>query len=326
MKTVRNLGGLREEKRPLVLAAGFFDGLHRGHRKVIDKTSSRAKEIRGSAWVLTFDTHPARVLRPGSGPPLLTANRHKLTLLERMDLDGAVMMPFNRQVAKLRAETFVRNLLESAPTLREIVVGGNWRFGAGGEGDALLLSTLAEKQGIAVTSVRPVTRGGSAISSTRIRAEIARGNLDEAEIMLGRPFDILGTVTRGRTIGRKLGFPTANLDPHNEVLPPFGVYAVYALLEPAGLVGGLVNIGVRPTVSGKGGRKSVVELHALDTVADLYGQDIEVFFIARLRDEKRFANRNELAKQIAEDVARTRKLLAGKKGKESLYTVSGSVL
>lgn len=301
-----------------MLAAGFFDGLHRGHWKVIDETIANARKCKGQAWVLTFDTHPIKILEPKSAPQLLTSTRHKLRLLGRVDPDGCLLMPFTRKLANLDPEAFISMLCACVPALAEIFVGQNWRFGHEGKGDTVILSKLAKERNVKVTMVRSVLRKGKIISSTRIRNEITCGKLKEAATMLGRPFSILGTVTRGRTVGRKLGFPTANLNSHNEVLPPFGVYAVYALLE-GGVFNGVLNMGTCPTFKKKNKGNPSVELYLLDLNSNLYGKDIEVFFIKKLREERRFLSKEHLKTQILLDVKNAFHLLVQKKIKNTLY-------
>jgi len=318
MRTLNALARLREESGPIVLAAGFFDGVHTGHQKVIGATIERAKALGGEAWVLTFDTHPLKILNPEAAPLLLTANRHKLMLLQRTCLHGCLMLPFTRELASSEPRAFVRSLRESIPGLAEIMVGQNWRFGRHGKGTPGLVKRMGKMLGLTLDVVRPVVRKGETVSSTRIRAEILRGNLDEAAAMLGRPVNILGTVVRGRSIGREIGFPTANLDPHNEVLPPHGVYAVHTVLGSTPLEG-VMNFGLRPTVT-DGDSIPTLELHLFDFHGDLYGRDIEVFFADFLRPEKSFPDMQAMAQQIARDAERARKTLRSKKLKECLYT------
>jgi riboflavin kinase/FMN adenylyltransferase len=309
MEVLTDLCGLRKKRLPIFLAAGFFDGVHRGHVRVIRRTIERAARHGGRAWVLTFDTHPLKVLKPGAAPRLLTSNPHKLRLLKTLSLDGCLVLPFTRQLAALPPEDFVRWLRHCAPSVVEVLVGSNWRFGRGGAGTPSVLSRLGRDAGLAVTVVSPVLRKGKPISSTRVRTEITRGDLVEARVLLGRPFSVLGTVTRGRTIGRRLGYPTANLDPHGEVLPPQGVYAVRA--APARKVfDGVLNLGQRPTFGIREASGPHLELHLLDLRRELYGRDIEVFFVRRLRDEKTFASPGELSRQIAADITRSRRILA----------------
>ena len=317
MNILHSLEALRTITAPVVAAAGFFDGVHQGHRKVIDQTISRARAINGEAWLLTFDPHPMRVLNPTAAPPLLTATPHKLRILERLDLDGCLVLPFTKAFAATEAEDFAAQLLAISPPLAELVVGENWRFGHRGQGHPPLLARLSKGSPLTVTVARPKIAQGEMISSTRIRTAVQRGNIDEATAMLGRPFSVLGTVEHGEGIGRTLGWPTANLDAHHEVLPPFGIYAARALICPAGepasghaeLLDGVVSFGVRPTIERTGEPKPVFELHILDHQQDLYGMDIEIFFVARLRDEEKFDSIDALKSQIEKDVEHTREIL-----------------
>ena len=308
MKTLCHLRPLKAIRKPIVLAAGFFDGLHRGHRKVVRQTLARARGIGGEAWVFTFDTHPMKILDPSRAPLLLTSTAHKVRQLEGMGLDGCVVMPFTRPLARLEPEAFVARLGDAAPSLAWVLVGGNWRFGRCGRGDAKLLARLGRERGFRVSVVRPVLCRGKPVSSTRVRRAITRGRLDEAAVMLGRRFSILGTVVRGRSVGRRLGYPTANLAPHNEVMPPPGVYAVQARVRRQ-LHDGVLNFGFHPTF-GKGADRPVLELHLFDFTANLYGEVVEVFFVKRLRGERKFASVPDLQARIAGDIRAARRHLA----------------
>ena len=256
---------------------------------------------------MTFDTHPLKVLRPARAPRLLTSTPHKLRLLAALDVEGCLVIPFTVALARQTPVQFVSLLARSAPTLRHIVVGGNWTFGRRGCGTPARLARLAAAHGITVAAVPPIAWRRRPVSSTRIRAAVEAGKLRDAAAMLGRPFSLLGTVVPGHRLGRKLGFPTANLDPHNEVAPPNGVYAVRARWRGADYPG-LVNIGVRPTVTGtdvrsRGARPPprVIELHLLGIRRRLYGRTIEVSFLRRLRAERRFPSLAALQRQIRAD-------------------------
>ena len=331
MKLIHDLTHLRRTRKPVVIAAGFFDGVHLGHQKVIEQAILRAGQIGGQHWALTFDTHPLRVLNPDAAPPLLTSTRHKLILLERLGLKGCILLPFNRRLAETEPEDFARQLLACSPPLVEIVVGRNWHFGQKGRGDPSLLARLSRAKGPKVNITRTRTWKGETISSTRIRAAVLSGRLEQAASMLGRPFSLLGTVTHGKQVGRKLGYPTANLEPQNETLPPLGVYAAIAIViekrhgrdrGPVQTYRSVVNFGVRPTLHHTRDRKPVIEVHILDADRDIYGLDMEVFFVARLRNEKKFSSRRALSTQIEEDIDTARTVLKTgipKKLKESLY-------
>lgn len=307
MRTFPRLTVLKTKRLPVFMAAGFFDGVHLGHRKVIERTISAARTRGGEAWILSFDKHPLAVLNPAKAPQLLTSTAHKLQLLARLDVDGCILLPFTRTLAATEPEVFINRLHRGCPTLSEIVVGRNWRFGKHGAGDAAMLRKLGKAVGFTTTVVDPVIRGGKPVSSTRIRDLLARGRLDKAAAMLGRPVGILGTVYRDRQLGRRLGFPTANLDPRSEVLPPHGVYAVLALVGET-LFDGVLNLGTRPTFAGESPGTSA-ELHLLDVNKKLYGRDIEVFFIKRLRNERTFRSHAALKRTIAADVDHAREVL-----------------
>jgi riboflavin kinase/FMN adenylyltransferase len=322
MKVLRQLGRLRRRNRPVVMAAGFFDGVHLGHQRVLGRALRRARECGGEAWVLTFATHPLRVLNPPAAPALLTSAEHKQRLFERLGLDGCLMLPFSEALAAREPVRFARELIGAAPPLAEIVAGSNWRFGRGGEGRPALLAREGRPAGLRVHVVRPVVWQGETISSTRLRASILRGNLEDAEGMLGRPFSIMGPVTAGRGVGRTLGFPTANISASNEVLPPAGVYAAWALVSGRGrprLCAAAANIGTRPTFA-DAASSAVVEAHLPAFSGRLYGRCIELFLVRRLRRERAFGSPRELSAQIERDVRDAVGILAGKKLKESLYS------
>jgi riboflavin kinase/FMN adenylyltransferase len=319
MKVVTDPAALAAERRPVVLAAGFFDGVHRGHQRVLRRAMRRARELGGHAWAMTFDTHPMKVLRPAAAPRLLTSTGHKLLLFDRLGLDGCILLPFTRELAATEAGDFLRWLRLCAPSLREIHVGRNWRFGRGAAGDVDLLRQFGRGAGFGVR-LAPTSRcGGRAVSSTRVREEILAGRLEAARAMLGRPFSVLGTVVPGRRVGRQLGYPTANLEPHNEVLPPCGVYAVFARVGRR-LIQGVANYGTCPTFRGAVTGRPVLELHLLDFEGNIYGRQVEIFFARRLRPEKTYRRVAELQRQIGRDVASARRILSREKIKQSLYS------
>jgi len=331
MKLIRDLKHLKRTRRPIVVAAGFFDGVHLGHQKVVERAILRARRIGGEPWALTFDSHPLRILNPDAAPPLLTSTQHKLILLERLGVKGCILLPFDRALASTEPEDFAQQLLPCAPPLAEMIVGRNWRFGRKGRGDAALLARLSRTSSLKVTVTRARIWKGETISSTRVRAAVLSGRLEQATAMQGRPFSLLGKVTHGDGIGRELGYPTANLAPQNEALPPLGVYAAIAIViergsgknrKPVQAHQSVVNFGVRPTFRHGPEQDPIIEVHILDTDRDVYNRDMEVFFVARLRDEKNFPSRKALRIQIEEDIAAARKALESsisKKLKESLY-------
>lgn len=306
MQVQRSMSGLRAVRKPVCLAAGFFDGLHAGHQEVLRQACAAARATGGQAWAMTFHTHPLKVLKPEAAPLLLTSTPHKVELMARFGMDGCLLIPFTRRFAAQEPEAFLERLARCIPTLRHVFVGEDWRFGRLGRGDAAMLTAWARQRGIAVTLVPPVTRAGGRVSSTRIREAVAAGRLSLARQFIGRPFSILGTVVRGNRIGRQLGFPTANIDPHNEVRPPHGIYAVHARINGR-VYGGIVNFGVHPTIARAA--TPLLELHVFDASLQLYGRHIEVFFMRYLRPERTFATLDALTRQIHLDIRRARHAL-----------------
>lgn len=306
MRTVTRLKDLSGETRPLVLAAGAFDGVHRGHREVIARARQQADAAGGQTWVMTFDPHPLKVLRPEIAPALLTSTPHKLRLLRDLGVDGCAVLSFTPRFAAVEPESFIEDLWEAVPALRAIVVGTNWTFGHRARGDTALLRALGPRHGFEVCLVEGAAWKGQPISSTRIRQAVAAGQLEEAEVMLGRPFSMYGTVIHGTKVGRQLGYPTANVDPHNEVRPPPGIYAVRVTHEGA-IHRGAAFLTARPDP--RKGPPDVVEVHLLDFAGDLYGCDLDVAFVKRLRDEWTFDTVDALKMQIARDVEQARAAL-----------------
>lgn len=308
MQTYRCLTELPERQQPLWLAIGVFDGVHIGHQRVISQTTHAARAGGGRSVVLTFEPHPVRVLAPANAPPLLTATEHKLRLIAQLGVDACVVQPFDATFAAWTPEQFVSWLASTVPGLREIHVGARFRFGCQRSGDVALLRRLAAPHGFRVVAVPTVEVGGHLVSSTAIRHAIQQGDLQRAAAMLGRPVSILGTVVAGDQRGRQLGFPTANVAAHHEAIPPHGVYAVRIRLDNDQLYAGMANIGVRPTVTANGER--TIEVHLLDFQGDLYGREIEVLFVQKIRPEQKFATLAALQQQLTRDAATVRSLLA----------------
>ncbi len=314
MKIVENFDSLRDVRQPVVLAAGFFDGLHRGHLKVISRTLSRARELNGQAWVFTFREHP-RHLIDSAGPELLTSTRHKMKLLAALGIDVCMLIRFTSRIAGISPVDFVDHLCSRSELLAEIVVGNNWRYGAGGKGDVGLLGGLARNWDVKVRVAQGVKRHGRMISSTRVRSAVRNGELEEADVMLGRPFSVLGKVVKGRGKGRKVGFPTANLKLEDEILPPDGVYAGFARYRKKFCMAAL-SLGCRPTfdLAGRSG-SSLLEAHLLDVDEDIYGEDMEIFFVRHIRQQRKYGNVDALSERVGEDVRAARRILARKKVK-----------
>ena len=308
MKTLHSIAELSSLPGPLFLAIGVFDGVHRGHQAVISTSARHAHAADGTPVVLTFDPHPAKVLRPNDVPHLLTARQHKVDLIRRLGVAHLLIVEFNRNLASTPPEDFVNQLVEHSKPLREICVGHEWSFGRNRSGNLALLKKLGSEHHFDVVGIPPVLADGHVVSSTAIRNAIKEGDFDTAEKMLGRPYSIVGTVVTGDRLGKKLGFPTANLSAHSEQFPPNGVYFAEAWLDGV-LYHGVVNLGMRPTVA-KGETQRTLEIHLLDFQRDIYGQEIEIRFLQYLRPERKFPGVDALIHQIEMDVQQARKLCA----------------
>lgn len=308
MRILRHLHPLARERASVALAAGFFDGVHCGHRQVLDATLAHARRSAGQAWALTFDPHPMAVLAPERRPPLLTSTEFRLERLADAGLDGCVLMPFTAELAHHTPQQFVDQVLcvgDWHPNT--VFAGDNWRFGAGGRGTVLTLPALSGGR-IAAVLVPPLFDAGEIVSSTRVRAAIQDGRIQEATRLLGRHYRIRARVVHGRGIGHKLGVATANLYPEADVLPPHGIYALWV-----GLAGrtrrAVCDFGTRPTFEDAAAAAPVLEVHLLDFEGDLYGHEMDVAFVARLREERRFASPAALVEQIHRDIADARRHL-----------------
>ncbi|MDD4016966.1 MAG: riboflavin biosynthesis protein RibF [Kiritimatiellae bacterium] len=314
MKIITQPAQFRKIRGPVFLAAGFFDGVHRGHQLVLSSTVERAREVGGEAWVLTFDRHPLAVLAPSKCPPLLCTLEDRLRLLERTGVDGVLVLEFTRQLAVQEPETFIRWLcgkprcgtrdaprVSAMAKLSEIRCGANWRFGRRAAGTPEWLAQYGHVYGFRVVIVPYAEYQGLEISSTRIRYAVREGRLDDASAMLGRPYSVRDVVVRGRGMGQTLCVATANLQPRTDVLPPNGVYAVRVAVDGCAY-NGVSNLGVHPTFIDARPEHAVLETHLLGFEGDLYGKTIEVFFLARLRDERVFDSAEALMRQIDEDV------------------------
>lgn len=308
MRTLHSISELSSLPGPLFLAIGVFDGVHRGHQAVISTSARHAHAADGTPVVVTFDPHPAKVLRPNDAPHLLTARQHKLSLIRALGVGHLLMIEFNSEFAATPPERFVEQLVANSRPLREICVGHEWSFGRNRAGNLTLLKKLGEKFDFSVIGIPPVMVEGQVVSSTAIRTAVKEGDFETAEKMLGRAYSVVGTVVSGDQLGKKLGFPTANLSAHSEQFPPNGVYFAEAWLDGV-LYHGVVNLGIRPTVAASGSQRTL-EIHLLDFQQEIYGQELEVRFLQYLRPEKKFANVDALVRQIEADIQQAKKLCA----------------
>ena len=308
MRLIQDLNQLTEPLKNPVLTLGNFDGVHKAHLALFEKVKERAKEIGGESAVMTFDPHPVKVMRPENAPPLITPIHQKIKLIEQSGVDVIFCLPFTKEFSQTTAREFVENILVRKIGIKELVVGYDYSFGKGREGNIELLKELGNHFNYRVHVVGPVKIGETLVSSTSIRNLVMEGRLDEARILLGRHYEVAGTVIKGKNRGaRLLGFPTANLKLIDELTPKMGVYAVYVLFN-GDAYQGVTNIGYNPTF---GNGAFSVETHLLDFEGDLLGKTIRVQFIARLRDEKTFENAEALAEQIQKDIDAARKILRG---------------
>lgn len=305
LETIAELSSL---PGPIVLAAGTFDGVHLGHQALIRRAMKEAVSCGGTAVVMTFDRHPASLLRPEKVPRFLIRNAGKIALLEELGVPALLLLPFTRELASVPACDFIASLVHAASPLRKICVGSQWSFGKGGEGNVALLQGFGAEWNFEVIQIDPVETGGSPISSTRIRMAIASGDLNQASDCLGRPFILSGEVVTGAGLGSTIGFPTANLDVAGMQLPPNGVYAVKVRCGGT-LHKGVCNIGFRPTVDASA-TVPVVEVHLFDLSADFVGESLSMEFVKYLRPEQKFSGLEELKAQIEKDCAEARKTLS----------------
>ncbi len=290
----------------VVAAIGFFDGVHRGHQQVFSQVVETASETGACSAVVTFDPHPAVVLRPENAPSLLSSHSHKLELFAQYGFDLAVVYSFDETLAALSPEAFVERLLVEGLTVQHVVVGDDFHFGAGRSGNVATLRELGAHHGFAVAPVALMKQqiDSQLVSSTNIRRALAGGNVELAKELLGRPHELRGEVVHGDKRGREIGFPTANLGvAENLAIPADGVYAGFVKLADGSTSDAAINIGKRPTFH-TNASESLVEAHLIDFEGDLYGQQISVCFNKFLRSERRFNSLDELKAQLAEDVAR----------------------
>ena len=288
-----------------VLALGNFDGVHRGHRKILERVCRVAGERGATSVVMTFDPHPPRVVRPDKAPSLLMTKPQKLEAIADAGVQGAAIVRFTADLSHWDPETFVRNVLVNWLHVGEVWVGANFLFGRDRSGNFSMLRVLGSRYGFKAEKIDPVRYKDFVVSSTRVRRLVSEGRVDEAGALLGHQYFVDGTVMRGDQRGRTLGFPTANLCSENELSPPHGVYAttarVGALVYPS-----VTNVGTRPTVDQSG--RTVVETHIFNLDRDLYGQPVRIGFVQRLRDERAFESLDALRAQIDADCQRARVL------------------
>jgi len=290
-----------------VLALGNFDGLHRGHLKIVERVRRGAVEHGGTPMAMTFDPHPSRVVRPDKAPALLMTKAQRLEALERAGISAVAVVRFTTEVSRWNPETFVRTVLVDWLRVSEVWVGANFLFGHERSGNFTVLRTLGQRYGFRTDKIDPVRYKEFVVSSTRIRRLVTEGRVDEAGALLGHHFCIDGVVVEGKRRGHAIGFPTANLFTENELIPPNGVYATTMTID--GIVHpSISNIGVRPTFGDS--TATTIEAHVMGYSSDLYGQRVRLGFVQRLRDERKFEDVGALRAQIEADRRRAERLFA----------------
>jgi riboflavin kinase/FMN adenylyltransferase len=305
MLIIRQSSELQARGRKVCVAIGVFDGVHLGHQQVIRQTITDAEQQEAIAVVITFDRHPNVVVAPQRVPELIYSLPQKLRAIEALGTDVTLVIEFDERFSRQTGEEFVRGLARDFLHIHSICVGSTFTFGYKRSGNVDLLRQLGKELHFIVHGLAAVALDGQTVSSTRIRDAIRSGQLDAASQMLGRGYSLAGNVVRGDALGKKLGFPTANLDTSGLVVPPNGVYAAHARIGRA-TYRAAVNIGVRPTVGAQSQRR--VEAHLLDFKGELYDQELELTFVDKLREEEKFDSIETLKSQIARDVEAARQL------------------
>jgi len=306
MITIRQLEDIPAELKGSFVTIGNFDGVHRGHQYLFKNLVRQARSAGAGAAVITFDPHPKMILHPDRRPfYLITTIEEKIELIAAQGVDGMLIIPFSLEFSRTTAQEFVCGLLWDKLRIRKILIGHDYTFGRGKEGNEAFLVARGEQLGFAVEVMNAFTSNGDIISSTLVRNAILAGDVKKAAACLGRPYNLVGTVVAGHRRGASLGFPTANIDPEKVLLPARGVYAAQARLVGK-IYRSVLNIGWNPTFADE---RLSVEAHLLDFQGDIYGRTLEVLFYERLRAEQKFASPAELIDQIGRDVARAREIL-----------------
>jgi riboflavin kinase / FMN adenylyltransferase len=317
MILITDLSKIRNRFESSIITLGNFDGLHLGHQELIRKIIQRAEETASLSMVVTFRPHPLKILAPEKCPPLISIYEEKIRLFEKLGIDVLVKIPFSLDFAAMEPRDFVKNILCDLLGAKEIFVGYNYRFGKGRKGDIRMLRELGEEFGFAVREVEQVSLNGEVISSTRIRQLLKNGEVEDAAKFLGRPYALCGIVVKGDGRGRGLGFPTANIASRHAIIPSNGVYAVKLFVRDRHY-NGVVNIGMRPTFDA---RTLAIEVHIFDFDEDVYGEEVSIYFIGRIRGEKKFAGAPELISQIKDDITTAKELLS-----KRMYTYESRVI
>jgi riboflavin kinase/FMN adenylyltransferase len=312
LHVVRDLLRTTDLPRGGIATIGNFDGVHLGHRRILERVAARARETGRPSVALTFEPHPLSVLRPDRAPRRLQTLRQKEEAIEEIGVENLLVIPFTRDFSLMEPEEFVRSVLFARLGVSEIFLGNHFAFGRGKRGDIALLQRMGAESGFVASSVEEVFFEGEPVSSTRIRGAIERGDVVRANAMLGRAYEIDGLVARGDRVGRKIGYPTINLEPENELHPADGVYVTQIHIRSFDRRFDCVtNIGRRPTVYED--YATVIETFVLDFSANVYGEHVRLFFFDRLREERRFPSVTALSDQIGRDIEETRKFFEARR-------------
>ncbi|MGB5338924.1 MAG: bifunctional riboflavin kinase/FAD synthetase [Gammaproteobacteria bacterium] len=303
MELVRGIHNLRPQHRGCAATIGNFDGVHLGHQAVLGQLSERAADLHLPATVITFEPQSREYFQPESAPPRLTRFREKVEILRRYGVDRVLCLRFNKHLASLAADEFIRIILLEGLDVKYLVVGDDFRFGAARGGNFSLLVKAGKAHGFPVVNMHTFNLGAGRVSSTRVRAALQQGDLATAQALLGRPYRMSGRVAHGDKRGRVIGFPTANIHLHRTASPVAGVFAVEMTGISGEPVAGIANIGSRPTVDGT---RALLEVHLFDFERDIYGQHVQVSFLHKLREEQRFDSLDALKRQIEIDVTQAR--------------------
>jgi riboflavin kinase / FMN adenylyltransferase len=308
MRIIDDLTFTKEDFTSPVVTIGNYDGLHLGHQAIIKRVIELARKDKGEAVVLTFEPHPVKFLHPELQIPLITPSRKKMMQLTQFGVDVTINLPFTEDIARMSAKEFIQEIVQRRIAPRRVVVGFNFTFGKGRTGTSEELKKIGESLGFKVEIIPPFQVDGEVVSSTRIRELIARGDIKEANRMLGSNFFMLGRVIHGHARGKDLGFPTANLEITQDLYPNDGVYAATVIVDER-RYNGVVNIGTNPTF---GDEQLAVEVFLFDYQGDLYGKELQVALVDKLRDEQTFPSAELLVRQIEQDIQRAKEILREK--------------
>ena len=311
MKLIRDIKSLKQKFKSPVLTIGIFDGVHLAHQRIIKEVVRQAKVLKGTGIVLTFNPHPFRTLKGPLATPLITSLEHRIDLFRRLNVDVCLLLNFDKNFSRMSAKDFVKQILVDTIGINYLIVGKRFHFGKNRAGTFSLLKSLSKEYGFKIREINPIKINSRIVSSSKIRLLIQRSNLKQVRRFLGREFSILGKVKRGDARGRILGYPTANLEPSQEIVPRTGVYAVFVRLDKE-IFPGILNIGCRPTFRLKEKYLNTIEVHIFNFHKRIYSKTLEVFFIQRIRSENKFISRQALLARIKKDELQAKRILKSK--------------